>query len=148
MEIKIYEIKKGSLSNLKKILEAEDSCEIEIKCDKCGTTETKTIKANELKGFEKKKCNCGEPLKVEVKKLTINKFSRNGYILRGAQALGIEKDSSYLYIKADEDFFKENEGLILIEGVKKVEENEFEELKNKIESEEEAAAQGLGGIFG
>lgn len=147
MEVKIYEIEKGSLPNLKKILESEDTCEIEIRCDKCGTSETKTIKANELKGFEKKKCNCGEPLKVNVKKLTVNNFARNGYILRGAKALGVEKDCSYLYIKAEEDFFKENESLILIDGVKKVE-NGFEELKNKIESEEEAAAQGLGGIFG
>jgi hypothetical protein len=147
MEVKIYEIEKGSLPNLKKILESEDTCEIEIRCDKCGTSETKTIKANELKGFEKKKCNCGEPLKVNVKKLTVNNFARNGYILRGAKALGVEKDCSYLYIKAEEDFFKENESLILIDGVKKVE-NGFEEMKNKIESEEEAAAQGLGGIFG
>jgi len=147
MEVKIYEIEKGSLPNLKKILEAEDICEIEIRCDKCGTSETKTIRANELKGFEKKKCNCGETLRVEVRKLTVNNFARNGYILRGAKALGVEKDCSYLYIKADENFFKENEGLILIDGVKKVE-NGFEELKNKIESEEEAAAQGLGGIFG
>lgn len=147
MEVRIYEVDKGNLPNLKKTLEAEETCEIEIRCDKCGTAETKNINANQLKSFLEKKCNCGEPLKVDVKKLTVNKFTRNGYILRGAKALGVEKDCFYLYIKADENFFKENEGLILIDGVKKVE-NGFEELKNKIESEEEAAAEGLGGIFG
>ncbi|MCD6522296.1 MAG: hypothetical protein J7K68_00980 [Candidatus Diapherotrites archaeon] len=74
-------------------------------------------------------------------------FARNGYTLRDAKALGIDRDVYYLYIKAPEEFFKEHEKEILIEGVKPLESVEYENVKRVIEAEEENVASGIA-LFG
>ncbi|MFH0929556.1 MAG: hypothetical protein V1818_04370 [Candidatus Aenigmatarchaeota archaeon] len=156
MEVRIYEIEKNAVSKVKSILESTDKSDIELKCQKCEKTETKTIDAGRLTSdesnerFEKANpCTCGGPTKIVSSKISyINELVRNGYGLHGAQAIEVEKDSSFLYIKADEDFFRKNEKLLMIEGVKKMEGNEMEKIKNKIEELEEKALEGFGGIFG
>ena len=156
MEVRIYEIDKNVVPKVKSILEATDKSDVELKCQKCGKTETKQIEAGRLTSdgsherFEKANpCSCGGPSKITSTKISyINEIIRNGYALHGAAAIEVEKESSFLYVKADEEFFKKNEKLIMIDGVKRLEGKEMEEVKSKIEGLEEKALEGFGGIFG
>ena len=77
-----------------------------------------------------------------------NEFARAGYSLRDGKSLGFKEGCNYLYIKADEDFFKRNEPKILKEGVKKLEGEELENVKQAVEKEADSAAAGVGAIFG
>ena len=77
-----------------------------------------------------------------------NEFKTQGYKLQDAKSLGIEKEASYLYISASEDFFEKNEQKLLDAGAKKLEGEEFETVRQKIESAEEEAVGGMGAIFG
>jgi hypothetical protein len=55
----------------------------------------------------------------------------------------------YLYIKADENFFKwADEKLKVLTSAKRAEKEEAERIIKMIHEEEEAAAGGFGGIFG
>lgn len=83
-----------------------------------------------------------------VKTVVINEFARAGYSLRDGKSLGVKESCNYLYINADEEFFKKNEPKIMKEGVKKLEGEELEKVKQAIEGEADSAAAGVGAIFG
>lgn len=126
--IKIYEIELAKLQKVKNVLEAP-----EIPGEELGVE----IEKEQGKGvFEK------------AKVWKINEFKRNGYILREAKALGIDKKVSYLYINAPEDFFERNEKILVDLGAKILKDKEYEDIKIKIEESEAGAAGGLGLIFG
>jgi len=91
----------------------------------------------------------------EVKKILensdviTNKWARNGYTLRDAKIIGFDENCNYLYVKAIEEFFQENEKQITsIEGIKEIKEEEYEKVKKKIEEEQNSTASGIGAIFG
>jgi len=107
----------------------------------------------EAKAFAQVKKTLEEQERVEVtgneKKIVRNEFIRAGYTLRDAKSMGFTENSSYLYLKnEEEDFFKKNEPKILIEGVKKLDGQEFEKIRQGIEKEAEDAAIGVGAVFG
>ncbi len=80
-------------------------------------------------------------------KWIINEFKTQGYILREGRAIGHGAEASYLYIKADDEFFKRNEKALLDAGAKLLKGKEAAEVQKKIEDLENAAIEGLGGIF-
>ncbi len=88
------------------------------------------------------------PDHVENGKMVINEFARNGYEFRDASGLGLNEDAAYLYIDADESFFERNEKLIMLEGVKKLEGEEFNKIKDIFEQQSNSVAAGVGAIFG
>ena len=146
MEVRVYEIEKSAVSKVKNILEATDKTDVEIKCQECGKTEVKTIDVGRTCSDM---CSCGGPTKIISDKISyLNKFGRNGYNLVGAKSIDVDKESSFLYVKADKEFFENNESLIMIDGVKKLEGSGMEEIQKKIEEQEDKAAAGFGGIFG
>ncbi len=106
----------------------------------------------ESKAFQAVKKVLDDPERVEEtageKKIIINEFARAGYTLRDGKSMGFKEEANYLYIKAEEEFFKKNEPKILIEGVKKLEGPEFEKVKQEMEKEAEDAAVGVGAVFG
>jgi hypothetical protein len=81
-------------------------------------------------------------------KWIINEFKTQGYILRDSRAVGKSTEAHYLYIKADDEFFKRNEKALLDAGAKLLKGKEAAEVQKKIEDLENAAIEGLGGIFG
>jgi hypothetical protein len=153
MEVRIYEIDKKIIQKVTSILEKKDSMDLEIKCKQCGKVEIKTIEASRYKEFfgddggKDIKCGCGGIAEVSIKGRFTNEFALNGYILRDGQPLGVKKDFTYLYMKAEESFFEKQEKEILIDGVKRITGKEFETVRTEIEKEQEAAAEGIGGIF-
>lgn len=153
MEVRVYEIEKKALPKVKAVLEEKDKMDIELKCKSCGEVETKAIIADKYReyvgddGEKVIKCSCGGIIEVSIKSTTTNEFAINGYILRDGGSLGIKKDFTYLYINAEESFFEKHEKVILIEGVKRTSGKNFEAVKTIIEKEQEAAAEGIGGIF-
>lgn len=82
--------------------------------------------------------------KEEFKK---NEFARNGYTLRDGKSLGLD-EANYLYIKAEDEFFKEHEKEIMLEGVKLLDGEESEKVKNLIDAEQNSAEAGVGAVFG
>ena len=106
----------------------------------------------ESKAFQAVKKVLDDPERVEEaageKKIIINEFARAGYTLREGKTMGFKEEANYLYIKAEDDFFKKNEPRILIDGVKKLEGEEFEKVKQEIEKEAEGAESGMGAVFG
>ncbi len=86
---------------------------------------------------------------LENPDVTTNNWARNGYTLRDAKIIGFDENCNYLYVKAIEEFFQQNEKQITsIEGVAILEGEEFEKVKNKIEEEQDSTASGIGAIFG
>lgn len=81
-------------------------------------------------------------------KWIINEWALRGYKLVEAKGLGLEGTSYYLYVKADEDFFKRNEKAILDVGAKMLSGENYEKIKAKFEELQEAAEAGFGSIFG
>lgn len=128
MTVKIYEIEPQFLTKIKNTLEAPD------------------IVSGEL-GVEIEK-EQGKGVMEKAKAWKINEFKRNGYILREAKTLGIDKKVSYLYISAPDDFFNRNEKLLLDLGAKVVKNKEYEEVKAKIEEVELGASSAVGFVFG
>jgi len=110
MQIKIWEVPKEKVQELKKVLDAPE-------------------------------------IKDEEGTIIVNEFARNGYLLKNGKIIGYEKDEIYLYIEAPEEFFEKN-GKKLPEGMKKLEGEEFEAVKEKIKGEQEDTASGVGFIFG
>jgi len=153
MEVRVYEIEKKALPKVKAVLEKKDTLDIELKCKSCSKIETKTIDANRYNEFfgddgEKEiKCSCGGIAEANVKGRFTNEFALNGYTIRDGGSLGVKKDFTYLYIKAEENFFVKHEKEIVAEGAKRISGKDFETVKGEIEKEQEAAAEGIGGIF-
>lgn len=126
--IKIYEIEPNNLQKIKNILEAPETAAGELAVE---------IEKEHGKGVMEK-----------AKAWKINEFKRNGYVLREAKSIGIEKRVSYLYISAPEDFFERNEKILVDNGAKVLSGKEYDGVKIKIEESEAGAAGGLGLIFG
>jgi hypothetical protein len=75
-------------------------------------------------------------------------FARANYIYRAASSLGVKGEEYYLYIKATDDkFFKENKESLDVEGVEELKGKNFDEIKEKIEKEQEDVATGIGTFF-
>jgi hypothetical protein len=158
MDIRVYKLEAAAMPKVNALLGSEDMFEVKAKCAKCGEAFEGKIKASEFSQYlpaekggkevqPKKLCKCGGAFKFEKKELLKNEFARNGYTLRGAEALGL-KEGNFLYMKADADFFKKNEHLLLQAGAKLLSGKDAQHVKDKIEAEEESAAAGMGGIFG
>jgi hypothetical protein len=124
--IKIYEISPSKLAQVKNLLEAPDTAgeELDIELEK-----------EPGKGSEK------------AKAWKINEFKKQGYLLREAKALGIDKKCSYLYIEAGSDFFEKHEKSLIDAGANEVARDDFEEIKQKIEKAEHKASEGIGFLF-
>ena len=158
MEIRVYKIIGDAMTKVNALLGAEDMFDVKAKCLKCGQTLEGKIKASEYSQYlpaekggkelpPKKLCKCGGAFHFEKKELHKNEFARTGYTIRGAEALGL-KEGTFIFMNADADFFKKNEPPLLAAGAKRAGEDEAKEVKRQIEAEEEAAASGMGGIFG
>jgi hypothetical protein len=126
--IKIYEISADKIDSVKNVLEAPDQAEGELNVE-----------------LEKEP---GKGGKEKAKSWKVNEFKKQGYILREAKALGIEKKAFFLQISADEDFFKSNEKFILEAGAKVLNTKESEDIIKKISDMESNASAGIGLIFG
>jgi len=127
--IKIYEIATDKLDKIKNILEAPEKAvgELDVEIEKeAGRKGSKVEKAKEWQ---------------------VNEFKRQGYILRDAKALEIDKKISYLYIDANEDFFERNEKVLVEAGAEVLKDKEYNEIKEKIDKLESGASQGMGLIF-
>jgi len=124
--IKIYEINPDKLAQVKSLLEAPDTAgeELDIELEK-----------EPGKGSEK------------AKAWKINEFKKQGYLLREGKVLGIDKKVSYLYIEASPDFFKKHEKSLLDAGAVAISKDDFEKVKQKIESAEQEASEGIGFLF-
>ena len=86
---------------------------------------------------------------LENSDVVTNMWARNGYLLRDAKILGINKNCSYIYAEGPEEFFQKHENeLTSIEGIEKVSGEEFNEVKQKIDDEQNNALSGVGAIFG
>lgn len=77
-----------------------------------------------------------------------NEWATRGYKLTDARGLGLEGAHYFLYVKADDDFFKRNEPAIVNAGAKELKGPELEKVKKKFEAAESAAEEGFGSIFG
>lgn len=126
--IKIYEIPSSSVVKIKSILEAQEAPSGELSVE---------IEKEQGKGnFEK------------AKAWKVNEFKKQGYLLRDAKTLDIDKKVFYLHIEAPEDFFKRNEKILLDSGAKVLDKKETDEIKKKIDDAESSASSGVGFIFG
>ncbi|MCS7134433.1 MAG: hypothetical protein NZ889_01060 [Candidatus Pacearchaeota archaeon] len=123
----IYEIPKEKLQEIKKIIETPDQPaeELDIEIEK----------------------EAGKGVFEKAKKWKENEFKKQEVLLREAKTIGIETDSSFLYIKGSEEFFKKNESLLIKAGAKKLEGKKGEEIRKKIEEEETNISSGVGFIF-
>lgn len=74
-------------------------------------------------------------------------FAKQGYKLKEGRVIG-EESKYYLYIKADEDFFRFAEEKLKKVGVGRAQKAVEERIARKIEEEEGTAEQGFGAIFG
>jgi hypothetical protein len=126
--IKIYEIPADKIIQLKNILEAPDQTSGELDVE-----------------LEKEQ---GKGSKEKAKAWKVNEFKKQGYILREARTLDIDKKVFYLYIKAEESFFKKTEQELLNAGAKVLKSPESEKIIKKIEDLESNASSGIGFVFG
>ena len=81
------------------------------------------------------------------KKIVFNEFARTGYTMRDSKVMGFAEGYNYLYIKADEDFFKRNAEKLKIKGIEELTGEEYEKVKTAFEKEEANEAEGLGAVF-
>jgi hypothetical protein len=157
MVMKIYEV--ANLSEIKKVLEADDHYEVKASCAKCGDKIDGKLSISEISLYEPteargkikppvKNSKCGQPFKFEKKEFLANQFKMQGYKLQDAASLGISKAVNYLCVDATEDFFKKNEKTLLAAGAKALKNKEYEEIKKKFESAEAGAVESMGAIFG
>jgi len=76
-------------------------------------------------------------------------FSKQGYKLKEGSVVGGEAGKYYLYIKAEEEFFKwAEERLKEVPGLKRASKEIEERIIANIEAEDAAAEVGMGAIFG
>ncbi|MGB9707933.1 MAG: hypothetical protein ACPLXC_01225 [Candidatus Pacearchaeota archaeon] len=128
--IRIYEIEIAKLQKIKNVLEAQDTATGELDIE-----------------LEKEAGKKGSAME-KAKAWRVNEWKKNGYILREAKAIGIDKKVSFLYVSAPEDFFERNEKQIVDLGANELKGEEFEKVKTKIEEAEQGASEGIGFIFG
>jgi hypothetical protein len=158
MEFRVYGISAEANAKVKSILDAEDMFNVKAKCPKCGEVLEGKIKASEFSQYlpaekggkelpPKKLSKCGGAFVFEKKELIKNEFARNGYSFRTAESLDLD-EGNFLFIMADEEFFKKNEPLLLQAGAKRLNDTDALEIKETLDREEEQAASGMGGIFG
>ena len=90
-----------------------------------------------------------DPAKVSVVRqaLSADHWARNGYTIRSGKGIGIDIKEYFLYVDAPEEFFDAHEAEALVDGVTKVEGNEFDNVQNAIKSEEDSVASGIA-LFG
>ncbi len=124
---KIYEIPADKIDKVKKIIEAPDGVTGELDVE---------LEDENTRSLEK------------AKSWKINEFKKQGYILREAKTLDIEKKLFYLYIQAEESFFEKNEPILLDAGAKVLKSPESDDIIKKIENSESNASSGIGFIFG
>jgi hypothetical protein len=126
--IKVYEIPAEKIDSVKNVLEAPDQTSGELNVE-----------------LEK---NPGKGDKEKAKSWKINEFKKQGFLLREAKALGIEKKAFYLQISGDESFFQRNEKMLLDAGAKALNTKEADDIIKKINDMESNASSGIGLIFG
>lgn len=127
MVVRVYEVPKEKLQKIKELIEAPDQPLQELDIE---------IEKEQGKGkFEK------------AKAWKENEFKKQEILLRDSKSLGITGDSTFLYIKGTEDFFERNEKLLLEAGAKRLQNKKEEEIRNKIEHQQEEASMGVGFIF-
>ncbi|MCK4327056.1 MAG: hypothetical protein KAW41_01115 [Candidatus Diapherotrites archaeon] len=92
--------------------------------------------------------------KVDSVKVTVirqavaaDHWARNGYTLRAGRGLGFDIDQYFLYVDAPDEFFEAHEAEVLVDGVSRVEGNEFDNVSKAIKSEEDSVASGIA-LFG
>lgn len=86
-----------------------------------------------------------EPHKVtEVRQaISADHWARNGYTLRSGKGMDIDVDDYFLYVKADDKFFSEHEKEVLVEGVSRLDGDEFERVKAVFDLEDDNVASGI-----
>lgn len=72
--------------------------------------------------------------------------SRQTTSIRDGKSLGMDEDVNYFLVEGSKEAVKRAEELFEEEGIEKAE--NAEEVKAAIEKEDEAAAQGMGTVFG
>ena len=144
---------------VKKVLEREDMFDVKAVCPKCNKVLEGIFNHFELSKYQskedsrgnlkppEKKCDCGTEFKFEKEKIVINEFARNGYMLRVGEVVG-KPGASYLYVKAEKEFFDKNEKSIIDAGAHLIKASEADEIIKKIEEAEDSAASGMGSLFG
>lgn len=125
--IKVYEIPADKIDSVKSVLEAPDQASGELDVE---------LEKEPGKGKEK------------AKSWKVNEFKKQGFILREAKALEIDKKVFYLQISGEDDFFKRNEKSLLDAGAKIMKEKEAEEVIKRISDLESNASSGIGLVFG
>ena len=73
--------------------------------------------------------------------------SRQSIVTRDASSLEMEGEFTYLKIEGSEDALKKAEELSKEQGFTKLDEKKAKEINEKIESQEDSAATGMGMIF-
>ena len=84
---------------------------------------------------------------IKNKLLGDETVNRHSITIRSARSLNFNKDGSYIFLNANEEAIHRAKELVA-ESVEDVEENEANEVINRIEESEDNVAAGLGGIFG
>lgn len=159
METRIYKIEPSKVLAVKGILEREDMFDVKAVCPKCKNVKEGIFTHFEISKYQEKEdsrgkikppeknCDCGGQYVFEKNQIVINEYARNGYMLKVGEVVD-KPGASYLYVKAQEEFFEKNENSIIKAGAVLITGKEAEEVIQKIEEAEDAAACGLGGIFG
>jgi hypothetical protein len=111
------------------------------------TTKAYEVPADKLK-FVKAILEAADKKDPQTGKWIANEWALRGYKLNDAKGLGFEGTNYYIYVKADDDFFKRNEKPILDAGAKLLSGEHATKVIKKIEEQEESAQEGIGAIFG
>ena len=77
-------------------------------------------------------------------------FARQDYLLKDGISLGMDRESSYLYLNATDDFLDKAEKVLKekIDGITRAPEDLERQIITRIETERKESEQGLGLIFG
>jgi hypothetical protein len=75
-------------------------------------------------------------------------FKRLGYTIRECKLMGPEREGYYLYIKSAPEMIKKVDEAFEGTKIEKVTGKEAEDVIEKIKADDEAAATGMGMIFG
>lgn len=111
------------------------------------TTKVYEVAADKLK-FAKAILEASDKKDPKTGKWIANEWALRGYKLNDARGLGLEGTNYYIYVKADDDFFKRNEKSIVEAGAKLLSSEHAEKVIKKVEEAEESAQAGMGAIFG